>query len=409
MKYSTSTQDFSTLRKEGLHYVDKTRQICRLRQSSRYLFLARPRRFGKSLTVSTLKELYSGSAELFEGTWAGEHWDFPAEQCPVLWFRFASLDYGTKGVTAALREEIRRQADGLGVVLEAGQTLKDSFKALIHGSASAHPGGRVVVLVDEYDKPIIDYLDDAPKAEANRDELRSFYSVLKDADPYIELVFITGVSAFSKVSLFSDLNNLVNLTLHPAAATLLGLTQREIEDNFGPQLDATGYSREEVKRWYNGYAWDEDQERVYDPWSILQFLETGRVQNFWSDSGTPTFVTRLLARGGDYDIAPVTAEQTQLASFNLARLDPIAILFQTGYLTVHRQQRDLLLYELDYPNEEVRRTFQIALLGEYGFRSTTGAVTRVMRLKRAFAARDLESVVEIIEASLANVPYQLWA
>ncbi len=228
------------------------------------------------------------------------------------------------------------------------------------------------------------------------------------ADPYLELVFITGVSAFSKVSLFSDLNNLVNLTLSAEAYTLVGITQTELEDNFAEQLDATGFTRDEVRRWYNGYAWG-NHERVYNPWSLLQFLKNGQLQNFWSGSGTPSFVTKLMTQGGEYEVAPVEVDETQLTSFNLERLNPVAILFQAGYLTVKRVEADLQLYQLDYPNEEVRRTFQLALLGEYGFGSREVPVARVLRLRQAFSDRDLDTVIEIIDASLAAVPYQLWA
>ena len=273
-----------------------------------------------------------------------------------------------------------------------------------------------MVLVDEYDKPIVSYLDGsaagplhpiASRAVANRDELRGFYGVLKDADPFLELVFITGVSAFSKVSLFSDLNNLVNLTFHRLAYTLVGITQTELEDNFGAQLDATGVTREEVRHWYNGYAWGE-HETVYNPWSILQFLMSGQLQAFWSESGTPTFVTQLLAQGGDYRVAPVSAAAPDLTSFNLAELNPTAILFQGGYLTVKSVRAGGQLYRLDYPNEEVRKTFLEALLGDYGFGELDAPSTRATRLLDAFETRDLATVIDIVDASLAAVPHQLW-
>ncbi len=232
-------------------------------------------------------------------------------------------------------------------------------------------------------------------------------TLLKDADPYLELVFITGVSAFSKVSLFSDLNNLDNLTLSPEAYTLVGITQHELEDNFGPQLDASGYSREEVRRWYNGYAWG-SHERVYNPWSILKFLKKRELDNYWAESGTPTFVTKLLTQNADYNVAPTTVRKLDLTSFNLAQLNPIAILFQAGYLTVKEVMPATGQLLLDYPNEEVRQTFLYALLGEYGFGNNELASTRIDRLYKAFCARDLDTIIEIINVSLAAVPHQLW-
>ncbi len=406
--YSISTQDFRTLRGRGMHYVDKTEQICRIASLGRYLFLSRPRRFGKSLTVSTLNELYCGSTDLFHGLWAGEHWNFPERERPVIWLQFASSTFQVVGLIAAIDLQLSKQAAKLGVHVPESENYALRFQQLIEGAAANHQSGKVVVLIDEYDKPILEYLDDLPRATVNRDVLKAFYGILKDADPYIELVFITGVSAFSKVSLFSELNNLLNLTLHPLAYTLVGLTQTELEANFGPQLDATGISRDEVRHWYNGYAWGE-HERVYNPWSILQFLQSGLIQNYWASSGTPMFVTKLMAQSADYEITALEVDETQLTSFNIEQLSPISILFQAGYLTVKRVDRDVHLYELDYPNEEVRRTFQLALLGQYGFGTLETPIARVLRLRKAFAERDLNTVIDIINASLAAVPYQLWA
>ncbi len=390
-----------------MHYVDKTEHICRIVDGGRYLFLARPRRFGKSLTVSTINELYSGSAELFGGLWAGEHWDFTEKRRPVIWLQFASSGLKFSDLQTSINLLISKQAVKLGVELADGDNIALRFNELIERAAASHPSGRVVVLVDEYDKPILEQLTHLEKAIEQRDILKGFFSVLKDADPYIELVFITGVSAFSKVSLFSELNNLLNLTLHPRAYTLVGITQAELETNFGPQLDATGHSREEVKHWYNGYAWG-DHETVYNPWSILQYLESGQLRNFWSGSGTPTFFTQMLAQRGEYKVAPVKVGETELTSFNLARLNPVAILFQGGYLTVKRDMDATRRYLLDYPNEEVRRTFLEDLLGDYGFGEPTSTSARVDRLYDALCERDLDTVIDIIDASLANVPYQLW-
>ncbi len=408
VKYPIGHQDFRKIREGGFAYVDKTEHICRLIEHGGYFFLSRPRRFGKSLTVATMNELYSGSAELFDGLWAGEHWGFAERQRPVLWFRFANLDYETKGVTEALHAELRAMALEHEVDIGPEVSVKDSFRYLIERVAGKRPRGRVVVLIDEYDKPIIDYVDDLAQAQTNRDELRAFYSVLKDADPYLELVFLTGVSAFAKVSLFSDLNNLDNVTLSPEAFTLVGITQTELEKYFGAQLDASGYSREQVRHWYNGYAWG-DHERVYNPWSILKFLKKRQLQNFWSDSGTPTFVTKRMAQGGNFDVAPVKVSQLELLSFSLEGLNPVGVLFQSGYLTVKQDLDATRRYHLDYPNEEVRQTFLETLLKAYNFDEPSAPSARVTRLHDAFAARDLDTVIQVIDASLAAVPYELWA
>ena len=233
MKYPIGIQDFRVLREGGYVYVDKTEHIHSILRSGKYFFLSRPRRFGKSLLLSTIKELYSGSRELFEGLWIDKHWDWAANRRPVVWLKFSSQGVRTLGLEPAIHNMLQEVAGNLGVDLQ--ETSYDrKFKELITRAAA---GRKAVLLIDEYDKPIIDFLEDVPQAEANRDILKSFYSVLKDCDPYLELAFITGVPAFSKVSIFSDLNNLKNLSLHRQADTLLGITQEELEGYFTPALE----------------------------------------------------------------------------------------------------------------------------------------------------------------------------
>ena len=405
MKYPIGMQDFRSLRRFGAAYVDKTEQICALPTAGTYFFLSRPRRFGKSLTVSTLKELYSNSAHLFEGTWAGEHWDFPARERPVIWVKFASLGYDTLGVTGALLLEIARTAERFGVSLPGTGALREEFRALIEAVAGTHESGRCVVLVDEYDKTIVDYLNKPERALQNRDELRHFYGVLKDAEPYLEFVFITGVSAFSKVSLFSDLNNIRNLTLDPLARTIVGITEEELLSQFGTQLEATGHPLTEVRRWYNGYTWG--GAKVYNPWSIILFLSSATLSNYWANSGTPKFVTDLMARGGDYDVAGTSVTEVALLNFTLEKLSPATILWQGGYLTLATPTPSRGRYELRYPNEEVYQTFTETLLSSYGF-ADVEPTTEAHALEKALLKRDLDTFAEQVDAILAGVPYELW-
>ncbi|MEM1217185.1 MAG: AAA family ATPase, partial [Bacteroidota bacterium] len=263
MKYPIGIQSFSEIRNGGYVYVDKTKQIYGLTQG-KYYFLSRPRRFGKSLLLSTLNALYTGQKQLFQDLWIHEHWDWTQPPHPVIWLKFASMDYQGYGLEKALLLEIRSIATAFGVTLAEDDTLKGSFSTLLQSISGQQ---KVVLLIDEYDKPIIDYLDDIPQAEDNRAVLKRFYSVLKDADPYIELLFITGVSAFSKVSIFSDLNNLANISLEPQGYTLLGITQDELDTVFAEQMQQ--HDRARVRDWYNGYSWG-GEERVYNPFSILR-------------------------------------------------------------------------------------------------------------------------------------------
>ncbi|HMQ50088.1 MAG TPA: AAA family ATPase, partial [Saprospiraceae bacterium] len=225
MKYPIGIQNFRELRIGGYVYVDKTWHIYNIVNSGKYFFLSRPRRFGKSLLLSTMNELYSGSRELFKGLWIEDNWDWEAKKRPVIWLKFASFQYKHVSLREAVTAGLQEEASRLGVAVTISETTHP-FSDLIK-KVHARYGQKVLILIDEYDKPIIDYLDNIPQAEANRDTLKWLYSILKDSDPYIELLFITGVSAFSKVSIFSDLNNLANISLDPAGYTLLGITQEE--------------------------------------------------------------------------------------------------------------------------------------------------------------------------------------
>ena len=275
----------------------------------------------------------------------------------------------------------------------------------VEAVAKTHDSGRCVVLVDEYDKPIIEYLNDLPRARANRDMLRPFYGVLKDAAPFIEFVFVTGVSAFGKVSLFSDLNNIRQLTLDSLAHTIVGLTEAELTEYYPEQIAATGLSREEIKYWYNGYTWG--GERVYNPWSILHLLSSKKRDNYWAGSGTPKFVTDVLAREGAHDLEGSRLDKTELTSFSLDHLDAVSILWQGGYLTFDDAEPRGDRYTLRYPNEEVRRTFFGVLLTSYGF-NRANPTRQANALEDALLARDLETFAEQVDAILAAVPYQLW-
>jgi hypothetical protein len=353
MKYPIGIQDFRKLREEGYLYVDKTEHIHDILSGSRYLFLSRPRRFGKSLLLSTLNELYSGSQELFEGLWIEDKWDW-AQINPVIWLRFSQIDYQKKGLYDALFEEIQRIARSLGIVL-SGATLKDCFNELI-GAAHRKYKHKTVLLIDEYDKPIIDFLDAVPQALENRNTLKHLYSVLKDNDSNLQTVFMTGVSAFSKLSIFSDLNNLDNLTFSPSAYTLLGITEGELNRFFPQQMAVADVGK--MKRWYNGYSWG-GSDRVYNPFSILLFFKEGQqYQNYWFETGTPTFLVKEMKQKQYYDIEGTQASSADLSNFDIERLNPLTVLFQTGYLTIQKYVEEDLLYTLDYPNLEVKHSLQ---------------------------------------------------
>ena len=257
-------------------YVDKTRRIHQLLTQGSYYFLSRPRRFGKSLTLSVIKSLFKGERELFQDLWIEDQWNW-SEQYPVIHLSFSSLDYQGVGLEQAILIALREIAKENGLSL-VSDTVKQAFKELIRKLAQDK---RVVLLIDEYDKPIIDYLDRIEQAQANQETLRAFYSIINDNDPYIRFLLVTGVSKFSKVSIFSDLNNLQDITLYRSYNDLCGYTQEEIEDNFPEYLkqlvEELTISREsllvQIKEWYNGYSWT-GREFVYNPFSIMSFRLT---------------------------------------------------------------------------------------------------------------------------------------
>ncbi|MCB0595127.1 MAG: ATP-binding protein [Lewinellaceae bacterium] len=410
MKYPIGIQDFRKLREGGYVYVDKTEQIHQILRSGNYYFLSRPRRFGKSLLLSTMKELYSGSRELFEGLWVEEHWDW-GQANPVIWLKFSSQGVKTMGLVPAIGKMLGETAHSLGFSLK--ETQYDlRFKELIQKAAKS---SKAVLLIDEYDKPIIDYMDDVEQAEANREVLKNFYSVLKDSDPYLELVFITGVSAFSKVSIFSDLNNLKNLSLHKDASELLGITSNELETYFDSTIRQIAERQkveaevlfEKVKGWYNGYSWD-GINKLYNPFSLLNFLDGEKFHNFWFATGTPTFLVKEMRKQRYYDIDRVEVSESQLSAFDFQNLDPITVLFQTGYLTIDFYDERFRTYRLRYPNEEVRFSLQQYLLNAYRDTLSGNALAPAVAITKALEAKDIGRVIEAINTTFSSIPYDLW-
>ena len=404
VRFPLGIQTYSEIVRGGYVYVDKTRHLARVADAGKYFFFSRPRRFGKSLTLSTYAALFGGDRELFAGTWAYDHWDFAAEHTAVVWLQFASASYREEGLEKGLRRLVRENAERLGVEVVSDDPPAQQLRQVIRAVGAERP---CVLLVDEYDKPITDYLDDAAQRRVNRDHLRPFFGVLKDLDAYLRLVFVTGISAFSRVSLFSDLNNITDLTLSPLAYELVGVTEAELGRYFGGRLDDIGADRAEVRRRYNGYWWG-GGERVYNPWTLLSYLFHGRHGNYWVRSGTPHWLPKMVRDSGRVDPSGEVLAPFQLTAIEFDRLHLATLLFQTGYLTV---AEELSPYELrlDYPNVEVREALDLLVLAAYTEEDIAGGFARVGRLRRAFDADDLATVIEVLDATLARLPYDIWA
>lgn len=404
-------QDFRKIIENDFLYVDKTEYVHKMVSHPGAYFLSRPRRFGKSITIAVLQELYLGSRELFKGLWIEDKWDWEKKH-PVIRISFKDLNFEQRGLESPLADRMVEIAARYGIVLKA-PTARDRFREL---ATILSATAKVVVLIDEYDAPITHYLGkEVQQAIENRDYLRSFYSVLKEADHLLEFVFLTGVSKFSKVGIFSGLNNLQDLTFHPEYATMLGYTQEELEHNFEDHIAATeakmGLSREafmaKVKDWYNGYRFEENAATVYNPVSLNSFFNVGKFENFWFETGTPTFLINILREQGLYEFDLEPKSQIEFGSFELDNLYPYGLLYQTGYLTI--QYRDEYgLYHLDYPNYEVRNSMLAYLLDAFGGVRRGGGIVLAIQMEQAFMAHDIAKVIRILQGMFKGVPYQLY-
>ncbi len=391
------------IRTRDCYYVDKTDHVRRLVERGKYYFLSRPRRFGKTLLVDTLQELFEGSEELFRGLAVHDNWDWSARS-PVVRLSFGR---GNFVVPDGVRETVERQlaAAERRAGLEPGPVeASNRFWELIE-ALHERTGQQAVVLVDEYDKPILDALGDRELATANRDFLRSLYGAVKDCDRHLRFVFLTGVSKFSQAGLFSGLNNLRDITLDPHFGAICGYTDADLDAVFSPELE--GLDRKKVQRWYNGYNW-RGPERVYNPFDILLLFETREFKAHWFRSGTPTFLVDLLSR---CRVTPpalesMVADDDLLSTFDVDDISIETLLFQTGYLTIVGEEAadGESLYRLDYPNHEVKFSLNRRLLRAMA--PTTGReATRQAELARLTAEDDPEKVRALFEAFFASVPH----
>ncbi len=397
-------QDFARLRETDSYYVDKTLLIRDLIEQGDHWFLSRPRRFGKSLLVDTIKALFEGRKELFEGLAIHDHRDWSVTH-PVLRLSFGGKYDGPADIERNIMAQldvIERNA-GLSVAdcRTAPERLLDLLDRLHHTT-----GQRVVILVDEYDKPILDTLHDPDRARANRDYLRGFYGIIKDSAAHVRFVLVTGISMFSKVSLFSGLNNLRDISLDPRYATLCGYTDADLDTVFAPELD--GLDREAIRTWYNGYHWL-GRERLYNPFDVLLLLDSREFRPWWFETGSPRFLFETLQEKSvsPMDLEGCLVDRSLVSRFDVDDIGVEALLFQTGYLTITEERRDGFdtLYRLDYPNQEVRISLNRGLLQHLG-KTVTEAAGQGRDLCALLKTGDFEGFAVTLKAWLAGIPYQ---
>ena len=403
-------QSFETLRRNNMLYVDKTERLLELVTKGRRYFLSRPRRFGKSLTLSTLEAMFKGKFNLFEGLKA-YHWvqDQSKSPAPVLRLDISLCECDTVDLLRqSLTEMLSRVARRFDIVLHS-QTVSGMFADLIEEVYKAQ--GNVVVLIDEYDKPILDSIGDLDKAEQMRSVLRSFYTVLKGCDDYLRFVMITGISKFSKVGVFSALNNLHDISLIENYSDIVGYTQNELESYFKERINFTADKLktdssailEKLRDYYDGFSFD-GNIKLYNPFSILNCFSAGEFRNYWYESGSPSFIVEYMKK---YKIeAPEEyrhkiVEHDFTTSQEIERADPSSFLFQSGYLTIEKKEEQFFI--LDYPNREVLDSISsmylklIYRVESYAFLGN--------EIWKALRDGNIVEVIKLYNTALAGIPY----
>ncbi len=286
------------------------------------------------------------------------------------------------------------------------------FEELIH---KLSVDNNVVILIDEYDKPIIDNMDNIPQAEENRDILKNFYSIIKDADEYIKLLLITGVSKFSQVSIFSDLNNLTDLTIHPRFSTITGFTRKELEDNFADYIDEIKQVFadvpdvfEEIKSWYNGYSWN-GKDKVYNPISIMSFFDRKQFNNYWFSTGTPTMLLKIIKEQGltGFDIEEAYSSDYILNKYDFKRINLTSLLFQTGYLTIGELNARNGRIKLIYPNREIEQSFSKHILAELSYNYEDKTESLLYKIANCFENNKIEQFIDYVNLLFKNIPYSI--
>ncbi|UOD35498.1 ATP-binding protein [Deferribacteraceae bacterium V6Fe1] len=354
-KLPIGIQTFSEIIEGDYIYIDKTKEAFELIESYKYAFLSRPRRFGKSLFLDTLKELFEGNKKLFEGLYIYDKWNWD-EKYPVIKISWAGNFQTLEGLKQVAFDVFKTNQESLGVICDNVNDPASCFRDLIHRAYKKY-NQKVVILIDEYDKPILDVIENIEQAKINREFIKGLYSIIKDNDAYIKFAFLTGVSKFSKASIFSGLNMLTDISLNPKYGNICGYTQKDIETSFMPYFKDVDL--EKVKKWYNGYNFLKDN--VYNPFDILQFISNEFVfDNYWFESGTPSFLIKLIKERNYFlpSLTNLILDKKILSSFDIENIDLEVILYQSGYLTIEKMIEDELLssieYKLKIPNLEVQ-------------------------------------------------------
>lgn len=423
-KIPIGIQSFEDLRRKNFLYVDKTLYAFKLANLGKVYFLSRPRRFGKSLFLSTLKAYFLGQKELFKGLYIEKAEEKRAEiekneawgEYPVFYLDFNVGRYDLDGALAESLDYFLKKEEKIYRLKNEGDSFGKRFQSLIE-TAYNKTGKQAVILVDEYDKPLLQTMGvNEALNEEYRNTLKAFYSVIKTCDQYIRFAFLTGVTKFSKISISSDLNNLQDISMLNDYAEICGLTQAEIEKTFKPEIERlakntkNSYDKmlEELKKRYDGYKFSVLGESVYNPFSILSTLDSGELKNYWFATGTPTFLVNYL-KDAHYNIpdldGKVELDESMLNEYRADTKDPIPILFQSGYLTIKEYIEEVNMYRLGFPNDEVRYSFLENLVPAYSSLRPDETGVSIWKFVEDIRAGNVDDFMDRMQAIIAGVPY----
>ena len=416
MKYPIGVQTFEKLRQEGFVYVDKTALVYKMVNESSCYFLSRPRRFGKSLLLSTLKAYFEGKKELFDGLAIADlekDWtEYPVIHLDLNAERYVTLEELENLLDSCLRE----WETFYGSTEQDNQSLSYRFRHLIR-CAKEKTGKNVVVLIDEYDKPILQAIGNEDLQEQFRNTLKAFYGVLKSADADLRFTMLTGVTKFGKVSVFSDLNNLEDISMNKQFYSICGISEEELHDCFDEEIGElaqhNSMSKEEtyaeLRSNYDGYHFAPNTPGIYNPFSILLTLKNRSFGSYWFATGTPTYLVELLKKSNFHleDLSNVEVDADSLDSIHRADINPVPVLFQSGYLTLKDYDEEFGVYKLDYPNEEVRQGFVKFLLPYYTYCQTSAQKTIVRDFVLSLRGGNADKFMKLMQSLLADTPYEL--
>ena len=416
MIYPIGIQNFEKIRTEDFLYVDKTAEIYKLAKEGRYYFLSRPRRFGKSLLVSTMEAYFSGRKELFSGL-AIEKLEAEWKQHPVLHLDLSGVSYTDESVLERVLSDKLAKWETLYGAVNTSDILGLRFKEVIE-AAYNKTGNQVAILIDEYDKPIIDNLGNEPTLSHLRSTLQGFYSVMKSMDSRIRFGFLTGVTKIGKMSVFSGLNNLNDISMIPDYVDICGVSETELHEYFDESISelssANEMSKEEcyvkLKSMYDGYHFCEDSIGIYNPFSLLNTFQNKKFREYWFETGTPGFLVEVM-RKTSFDVTTLenqTVDSTLMSNADAIFENPVPYLFQSGYLTITGYNDMFRLYQLGFPNQEVKNGFLNCLLKYYVPMSPDmSGTTLIYQLWHSITEGNPKSFMQILSSLFANTSYQI--